>query len=164
MPDFRAGERVFQLITQVAGRAGRGDRRGEVLIQTYKPENDTIYYASLLDFEGFQKFELEFRELLGHPPFGRLIAVYFRGEEESAVRNYADWFHQQLEPYANEAVKLSPPEPAPIERIKGKFRYMLTIRGTKLKVIRQALRVLVLHREQPKGVEVAVDVDAQSLL
>ena len=81
MPDFRASERTFQLITQVAGRAGRGDIRGEVIIQTHNPENETILYAANQDYDGFSKFDLEFRELLDYPPYTHLITVFFRGED-----------------------------------------------------------------------------------
>ncbi len=164
MPDFRAPERTFQLITQVAGRAGRGDIRGEVFIQTGNPENETIRYAANLDFDGFSKFDLEFRELLDYPPFSHLIAVHFRGEDETRLVDYATAFTAELQRYAHDQIKLAGPSPAPIERIKGKFRYMLIIRGRKLRILRQALRVLVLHRTPPAGIEVYADVDAQSLL
>ncbi len=164
MPDFRAPERTFQLITQVTGRAGRGDIRGEVFLQTRNPENETIRYAAALDFDCFSAFDLEFREALAYPPYTHLIAVHFRGEDEAAVVEYATRFTEELKKYGHNEVNFSGPSPAPIERIKGKFRYMLLIRGTKLKLIRQALRVLVLHRTPPKGVELYADVDAQSLL
>ncbi len=164
MPDFRAGERVFQLITQVAGRAGRGDRRGEVLIQTCKPLNETILHASRLDFDGFADDELGFRELMNYPPVSRLIALYFRGENEAEVVRYGEWFLKQLAPYIHDDVMLSALTAAPIERIKGKYRYLATLRGRKLRIIREALRVLILHRPRPKGVEVYADVDAQSLM
>lgn len=164
MPDFRASERTFQLITQVAGRAGRGDHPGEVILQTRQPENDAIDCAVNFDFEGFSQFDLEFREMLGYPPFGRLIVVHFRGENETAVNDYARQVSEQLAPYVLEGTRISGPMPAPVERIKGKYRYMLTICGTRLKTLRQALRVIALHRQPPKGVEIYVDVDAQSLM
>ena len=164
MPDFRAPERTFQLITQVAGRAGRGDIRGEVIIQTHNPENETIQYAAQQDFDGFSKFDLEFRQVLAYPPYTHLIIVHFRGEDESMVVEFANGFTAELQRYGHEGIRFAGPSPAPIERIKGKFRYMLVIRGSRLKLLRQALRVLALHRQPPKGVEVYVDVDAQSLL
>ncbi len=164
LPDFRASERTFQLITQVAGRAGRGDIRGEVIIQTHNPENETILFAANQDFGGFSKFDLEFRELLDYPPYSHLLTVFFRGEDESKLVEYATNFTAELRPYIHDEIKIAGPSPAPIERIKGKFRYMLVIRGRKLKVLKQALRVLALHRPVPKGVDVYVDVDAQSLL
>lgn len=164
MPDFRAPERTFQLITQVAGRAGRGDYPGEVILQTRQPDNDAIDCAVNFDFDGFCEYDLEFREMLGFPPFTRLIAVHFRGEDEEKVRLYGEEIVRELQPYVLEGTTISAPLPAPIERIKGKYRYVSTIKGTKLKVLRQALRILALHRTPPKGVEMYVDVDAQSIM
>ena len=164
MPDFRAPERVFQLITQVAGRAGRGDRPGEVILQTWHPENEVIEFASRGDFAGFAAYDLEMRELLAYPPFTRLIAIFFRGPEESSVARYAESFKNALAPFTAEGIRVAGPLPAPIERIKGKFRYLMTLRGRNLNRLRQALRELVLHRTPPDGIEVVADVDAQSLL
>ncbi len=164
MPDFRAAERTFQLITQVAGRAGRGEHRGEVYVQTRKPDNETIVHAVNLDFEGFSRYDLEFRELLEYPPFCRMIAVHFRGEDEQRVVDFASGFAEELRKYVHEGIRIAGPTPAPIERVKGKFRYMLTVRGRRLRLLRQALRVLALHRPPAPGVEVDVDVDPQSLL
>ena len=163
MPDFRASERTFQLLTQVAGRAGRGDRRGEVIFQSYK-DSEVLHFASELDFNGFEQFDLEFRQMLNYPPFTRLIAILFRGEDEVQLASYAAGFAAALEPYKHDNIRITPPAPAPIERIKNKFRYLMTVRGTGLKTIREAIRVLALHRTHPKGIDVAVDVDAQFLM
>ena len=163
MPDFRAAERTFQLLTQVAGRAGRGDRRGEVIFQTSK-DSEVLRFASELDFEGFEEFDLEFRQMLNYPPFTRLIAILFRGEDEVQLANYAASFAAALEPYKHDNIRIVPPAPAPIEKIKNKYRYLMTVRGTGLKTIREAIRVLALHRPHPKGIDVAVDVDAQYLM
>ena len=164
LPDFRASERVFQLLWQVAGRAGRGDVPGEVIIQTTHPENEVIQFAAALDFKGFHDFDMEFRECLHYPPFGRMIALHFRGEDENATLEYAEKIMHELEPYLNDTLKVTPPAPAPIERIKGKYRYMALIRGEGLALVRKAVRVLALHRTPPKGIEFYVDVDPQSLL
>ena len=164
IPDFRASEKVFQLITQVAGRAGRGDHPGEVIIQTANPGNDTIDFAANLDFEGFRNFDLEFRKLLNYPPYSRIILLNFRGENEKSVAEYAQKIHNELLPYIHEDITMTPPSPAPIERIKGKFRYQILIKGNKLKTLREAVRILVLHRTPPKNVEFYADVDPQSLL
>ena len=102
--------------------------------------------------------------MLDYPPFTHLIAVHFRGEDESALVEFATKFTEELRPYAHDGIRLSGPSPAPIERIKGKYRYMLLIRGKRMKLFRQALRVLTLHRPVPRGIEVYADVDAQSLL
>ena len=85
LPDVRAAERTFQLLTQVAGRAGRGDKHGEVIIQTYSPHNDVIRYAVAQDFPAFYEYDAAVRQILNYPPFGHLIALYARGENESEV-------------------------------------------------------------------------------
>ncbi|MCQ2378304.1 MAG: primosomal protein N' [Victivallaceae bacterium] len=159
MPDFRASERAFQLITQVAGRAGRGDRPGEVVLQTFSPENDVIRYAAEGDFAGFSRFDLEFREMMKFPPFSRMIAVFFKGEDDAAVEAAARTFSAELAPYIRAGVTVAGPLRAPIERIRGKYRYLLTLRGDRLGTVRRALRVLALHRTFPGNVEISVDVD-----
>ena len=164
MPDFRAEERTFQLLTQVAGRAGRGSVRGEVLIQTCKPENETILCAAEQDFEGFVEYDMEAREVMKYPPFSHLILVHFRGEDDTEVRVFASGFTEKLQRAAGEGVRIQGPFPAPIDRIKGKYRFMTMIFGEKLGVVRRYLRHMVLHGGHPDGVDVYVDVDAQALL
>lgn len=164
MPDFRAQERTFQLITQVAGRAGRGDVRGEVMLQTYNPDNETIRFAAADDYESFYDFDMSVREMLKYPPFGHLMTIHFRSENEAHCLQYAEYFKSELVEYLHDEVKISGPSPAPIERIKGKFRYMIIIRGEKLKVIREKIRFLLFKRPIPKDVEAYADIDAQSML
>lgn len=164
MPDFRAPERTFQLLTQVAGRAGRGAVRGEVIIQTYNPDNETIRFAAEQDFESFRDYDLEAREILHYPPFSYLIAVHFQGLDEGRVAEFAEEFTARLRPYCVEPIKISGPSPAPIERIKTKYRYITLIRGNALGRVRYVLREEILRGKTPKDVEVYADVDAQSLL
>ena len=164
MPDFRAPERVFQLITQVAGRAGRGDVRGEVVLQTRNPENETINFAVKNDFAGFAEFDLEAREFLRYPPFTHLLAVHFRSEKPELALEYAERFKAALQPLLHDGVRVGGPSPAPIERIKGKYRFMLVIRGTGLRNIRLKIRDMLLREPIPRGVDAFVDVDAQALL
>lgn len=164
MPDFRAEERTFQLLTQVAGRAGRGMVRGEVILQTCKPENETILCAAEQDFEGFVEYDMEAREIMKYPPFSHLILVHFRGEDETAVRVFASGFTEELSRVAGPDVRIQGPGPAPIDRIKGKYRFMTMIFGDKLGVVRRYLRHMVLHGSRPDDVDVYVDVDAQALL
>jgi primosomal protein N' (replication factor Y) len=164
IPDFRSCERTFQLITQVAGRAGRGDVSGEVIIQTLNPFNETIMYAVAQDFRKFYEYDMEVRKVLNYPPAGHLIAIHFRGLEQAAVRNFAGKFMEQIRPYCHEEVVVTEPEPAPIERIKGKYRYIIILRGAKLKKLREAIRELILHGTTPRDIEVYADVDAQSMM
>ena len=164
IPDFRASEKVFQLITQVAGRSGRGDTPGEVWIQSFNPGNDTIDFAARQDFEGFADFDLEFRELMNYPPFSRIILLHFAGKDPDKVQLYAAQVAEELKKYLHPEVQLSGPVPSALERVKGKYRFQILIKGQKLQTIRQAVRVLALHREPPRGVEFFVDADPQSLL
>ena len=163
MPDFRAQERTFQMLTQVAGRAGRGERSGEVIFQTQR-DSDVLQYVSTLDFDGFSNFDLEFREMLEFPPFSRLIAIIFKGENEKAVADYAASFAAELQVYKHDRIRITPPAPAPIEKIRNQYRYLMLVRGKQLKTIREAIRILALHRIPPAGISVAVDVDAQDLM
>jgi primosomal protein N' (replication factor Y) (superfamily II helicase) len=162
MPDFRAGERTFQLLTQVAGRAGRGDVSGQVIIQTFNPHNETIEYAAAHNFKGFYDFDMMVREMLTYPPDGHLITVYFLGPVEREVRECCDSFMTHLQPYCHKKVIVSEPAPAPIERIEGKYRYLIIFRGHRLKQLREAIRNLVWHAPRPKNVDVYADVDALS--
>ena len=163
IPDFRAPERTFQLITQVAGRAGRGDIKGEVLIQTFSPFNETILFAVKNDFNGFYRADMEVRDLLKYPPAGHLIAVYFQGEDAAAAGAYATQFMEYLRPACHEGIIVGEPAPAPIEKIKAKYRYMIVLRGDKLQKMRKFVRHYVLQARHPKGVHVYAEVDAQSL-
>ena len=120
--------------------------------------------AGTKDFSGFSRFDLEFREMMKYPPFSRMIAVFFRGVDDAAVEAAARDFAAALTPYLHENVTVAGPVRAPIERIRGKFRYLLTLRGDHLANVRRALRVLALHRTHPDKVEISVDVDPQNLM
>ena len=123
-----------------------------------------IKFASELDFDGFSNFDLEFREMLNYPPFSRLIAIVFKGENESQVASFSEEFAARLAPYQHDKIRITPPSPAPIEKIRNQYRYMMIIRGTGLKTIREAIRILTLHHPVPNGISIAVDVDAQHLM
>jgi len=163
IPDFRAHERTFQLLTQVAGRAGRGEISGKVIVQTYTPFNPAIQYALNHDFKGFFDEEIEIRKALTYPPAGHLIVVHFRGIERSAVEAAANSFANAINPYLHEQIFVSGPAPAPLEKIKNKYRFQIIYRGKMLKNLRAVLRHYVLHVKHPKGVKVYIDADAVSM-
>lgn len=164
IPDFRAPERTFQLLTQVSGRAGRGEVKGEVIIQTVGPHNPAIVYAADNDFESFFKEEMEIRNELSYPPAAHLIAVHFRGEDTAKVAAYANEFLEKVKPFLTPDIIVSDPVPSPIERIKRNFRYIMIFRGRNMKSFRARLRELVLHEKRSKDVEMYIDVDALSLM
>jgi len=164
IPDFRAEERTFQLLTQVAGRAGRGDLPGSVIIQTHTPFNPAIQSTIETDYKGFYEEEIEVRQQLSYPPEGELIMIHFRGTNEQEVIGFAGLFHGWLTQIIGEAMIVGAPMPSPIERMKTKFRYQIMLRGQRQPGLRAKLRHLALHVKRPKYVEVYVDVDATSLM
>jgi primosomal protein N' (replication factor Y) (superfamily II helicase) len=163
-PDFRAGERTFQLLTQVAGRAGRGEKAGEVIVQAYTPHHPAIQAARNLDYDGFCSQDLEFRKELSYPPFSHLVLLTFKGESEVDVIAAADGFFARLEPILPESVAHSPPVPAPLARAKGHYRYQIMLRCEHTVKMTKPIRHVLATYKMPKGVGCTVDVDALSLL
>jgi primosomal protein N' (replication factor Y) len=165
MADFRAGERVFQLLTQVAGRAGRGEVAGEVLVQTYTPHHPAIQFARRMDFDGFCDQELAFRKELHYPPYAHLTCITLRGKQESLVEQTGEILFQTLEQCVSDEVMLSPLVPAPISRVRGEYRYQILMRAEKTGAMTRAIRRAVgAIKKWPKGVKCTIDVDATSLL
>jgi primosomal protein N' (replication factor Y) len=164
MPDFRAGERTFQLLTQVAGRAGRGEIPGEVIVQTFTPFHQAIQAARRLDYDGFCDQENAFRQELGYPPFGHLVCVGIRGADQAKVLRSAEEFARVLSPLLKDQVVLNGPSPAPLEKAKGQFRHQIILKAPTTKAITSALRPAIRDFRWPAGVNVTVDVDAVSLM
>lgn len=164
VPDFRAGERTFQLLTQVAGRAGRGEKAGEVIVQAYTPHHPAIQAANSLDYEGFCSQDLEFRKELSYPPFSHLVLLTFKGESEGDVIAASDRFFERLERILPESVIHSPPMPAPLARAKGAYRYQIMLRCEHTVKMTKPIRHVMTSFRLPKGVSLSVDVDALSLL
>ncbi|MCK5844330.1 MAG: primosomal protein N', partial [Victivallales bacterium] len=164
IPDFRAQERTFQLLTQVAGRAGRGEVEGLVIIQTYAPFNPAICYALDNDYKGFYDEEMELRETLSYPPAGHMIAIKIKGKDDAAAAEFANEFLTRIKPKVHEGITVSGPNPAPIAKIKGNFRYAILFRGTGLKDLRVTLRNECLHGKRTKDVWVSIDADPLNLM
>ncbi len=129
MPDFRASERTFQLLTQVAGRAGRGELAGEVIVQTFTPEHYAVQAALRHDYHTFFARELEFRRELRYPPFSRFANLIFNDAEEAAARRRAERFAGVLQPLLPPGVDVIGPSPAPLARLKNQFRFHLALRA-----------------------------------
>ncbi len=167
LPDFRAAERTFQLLTQVAGRAGRGDRAGEVILQTYDPDHPALRCAAAQDFEMFYEQEAAERRELRYPPFGYLVEVEVRGARQERVIREAKALFDSLSSVARGLdVELLGPAPKPISRIKGSERWHILIRGGSRKQIQTLLRnaLPILRARRPSGIRVAVDVDPRQVL
>jgi primosomal protein N' (replication factor Y) (superfamily II helicase) len=164
LPDFRAGERTFQLLTQVAGRAGRGELEGEVVVQTFTPFSPSIQFARHHDFEGFVDQELEFREHFGFPPFSRMILITVRAR----LRERAEFTTQTLVRRLREAVpenaSVGETTPAPLEKARGYYRFQTTLRGPFARPLARAIQQTLAVLPLPEDVFVAVDVDPVNLL
>lgn len=160
-PDFRAAERTFQLLTQVAGRAGRGDQPGRVLLQTYSPDHYAIQAASRHDYQGFVDRELAYRRRAGYPPFTKVVRVLVTGDDEVAVAKAASAAAQVRVPAGAQIVG---PAPAPLSRLKGKTRWHVIVKGASPDV-EECTAAVCARLEQAHGtVNIAVDVDPLSLL
>jgi primosomal protein N' (replication factor Y) len=164
-PDFRSAEKTFYLLTQVAGRSGRGELRGTVLIQSAFPTHYAIQHALRHDYEAFYKAEIEFRKTFHYPPVTSMIAILFRGEQLADVDRAALDCGRKLE----EALKKLPgsriqgPAPAPMSRIKGVYRYQILLRSPHRGALRKAVEGVMIGKKW-KGVDVAIDVDPINIL
>jgi len=150
-PDFRAAERTFSLLTQVAGRAGRGDEPAQVILQTYSPDHSAVQLASAHDYEGFAELELEARRQLHFPPFTRLLVLTRSSELEQQAHDEAELEAERLRRLLEgTGVEVMGPSPAFIPRLRSLYRWQLTIRAPRLEAVRPYL---------PSGRGWAIDVD-----
>jgi primosomal protein N' (replication factor Y) len=164
LPDFRAGERTFQLLTQVAGRAGRGADAGRVLVQTFNPGTRPVARAATHDFAAFAEEELEERRRRGWPPFSRLLAVRVEGSEAAAPR-VAEALARAARPALRGEVALLGPAPAAIERIRGRTRWHLLFRApAPPPLFRVHAALAPLAQRPPGGAQVRFDMDPYSML
>jgi len=164
-PDFRSAEKTFYLLTQVAGRAGRGELRGRVLIQTAFPTHYAIQHATRHDYEAFFESEIQFRKTFHYPPVTSMIAILFRGEEladvERAAVKAGRLFDEALAPLAG--TRIQGPAAAPLARIKGVWRFQILLRSPHRVALRRAVEAVMLKRSWGK-VDVAIDVDPINIL
>ena len=164
LPDFRAGERTFQLLVQVAGRAGRGDAEGEVIVQTFSPSHPSLQFAKSHDFDGFAEHELEMRKNFGHPPYSHLVLLTARADTAQKAEFAARTLAQHLEKHVPPSIMVSPAAPAPLARVRGMYRYQVVARGGKIRVLTKAIKEVLAEMKLPKDTHLAVDVDPVALL
>ena len=164
LPDFRASERVFQLLVQVAGRAGRGEIPGEVFVQTYTPFHPAIQFARHHDVTGFREQELEFRKAHGYPPYRRAILLSFSGPSEAQALAAAEHAVKRLREIWKDKVEVPDAGPAPIAMVEGRFRFQVFLLVDKVGEVIGDLKREVLAPKWPSGLRTSVDVDAQDLL
>ncbi len=167
LPDFRAAERTFQLLLQVAGRAGRGEDPGKVIIQTFVPDHYSFQFAASHDYEGFFASEIEFRRALNYPPFSRLVQLRFDGPRLKEVEEKAKWVGNSLRQHVKskglEKIEILGPAPAPIKKLRNRYRWHILLKGKKgpslLGLAKDARRLC------PRGsVRLHIDVDPYNML
>lgn len=166
-PDFRAAERTFGLVTQVAGRSGRGDKGGRVLVQTFSPDNKAILAATNHDYQKFVKNELPLREEFGYPPFGSLVRMVIRSESEDLARETAIQLGESLNQSAellNVPVRVLGPAKATVEKLRGKYRFHLLARCERNSKIQSVLLRVQQQVKAVDGVQWIIDIDPQDML
>ncbi len=141
-PDVRSAERTFQILTQVGGRAGRGDLPGEVFIQTYNPQHHSLYYTKAYDFEQFKIKELNIRKHLDAPPYCNLAIVLFSSPKENRAQAIAYQFHDKLSTLQHIDFHYTPPFEAPIKKINKRFRWMIILKASHIKKIHRAFQMV----------------------
>ena len=164
-PDFRSAEKTFYLLTQVAGRAGRGELRGKVMIQTAFPTHYAIQHALKHDYESFYEAEIQYRKTFHYPPVTSMIALLFRGENlpdvERAAYECGRMLEEAVQPLAE--ARIQGPAAAPLARIKGVWRFQILLRSPQRVALRRAVEAVTVGKKW-KGVDVAIDVDPLNIL
>lgn len=164
LPDFRAAERTFQLLYQVAGRAGRGDLPGEVIIQSHCPEHYAVQLSSRQDYSSFARRELDFRRRFGYPPYTSLVRVLVFGPSEGAVISQTrDFAHEAKSAVGGECVALGP-APCPFVKLKSLYRWHIILKGKRGDALRELCREILQRVNRHSNTRVTVDVDPQSLV
>jgi len=164
LPDFRANERTFQLLVQVAGRAGRGDRAGEVVVQTFTPQAGPIQFSRHADYAGFAAAELAVRRQFRYPPYRHLIHHLFRGPNPEKLKFFSEQWAKQVREALGERVEVRGPAPSPIEKIKDQYRWQLWYFAAS---VTKAIGELARLRSEfawPKDITQILDVDPVNLI
>ena len=164
IPDFRAGERTFQLLTQVAGRAGRGDVEGEVFVQSFTPFSPAIQFSRHHDFVGFWDQEIDFRRQWNYPPFTHMVLLTIRSPHQGRAELSAQTLARRIAENAPPGLILSDAAPAPLEKSHGQFRFQLMLRTKSVQRLSRHLRAVLDKLPFPEDVIVTVDVDAYQLM
>jgi primosomal protein N' (replication factor Y) len=166
LPDFRAAERVFQLLTQVSGRAGRGELPGQVIVQTYHTDHYAILFAAKHDYAGFVEKELKFRRMMRYPPYAALANVLLQSQRLEEAAAWANILGRWCQHTTLRNVRVLGPATAPIAKIKRTYRFHLVMKGETRTALQKALRALLAHAEEAQipRAHLIIDVDPVSLM
>ncbi|MFP6655240.1 MAG: primosomal protein N', partial [Myxococcota bacterium] len=167
LPDFRAAERTFQLLTQVAGRAGRADRPGRVIVQTFVPDHYALAPVGSHDYESFYTEEISHRKALGYPPFASLMRTVVQAEDEAVAKAAAEKLAEaaRAEIPENGGVEILGPAPAPLAKLRGRYRFMLLAKGRDEALLRKvALAQLSISKQFPRSVQMGLDARPVNML
>ena len=164
LPDFRAAERTLQLLVQVAGRSGRGEVKGEVMVQTYAPHTPAVQFARHTDFEGFAQQELEHRSAFSYPPFTHVVLISSRGKHEARAEFALQTLHRRLLEGLPEGALMGEPAPSALAKAHGQYRFQLLLRSDKIRALTRHIQAVIRATSIPQDVIVVWDVDPVSLL
>lgn len=163
IPDIRAGERTFQLLTQVAGRAGRGELEGEVVVQTYTPHHPSVQFARHHDFEGFAEQELQMRRQFGHPPYLHLVLITARSVHQQRAEFSLKTLHARLAKGLPDDMRLTEPLPSPLVKSHDQWRYQVILKAASARQLAAYVSQVMRDLTFPSDVIVTVDVDPYSM-
>jgi primosomal protein N' (replication factor Y) len=167
LPDFRASERTFQILTQVAGRTGRGELRGEVIVQTYTPSHYAIVAARTHDYHSFYEREISYRETLNYPPFSRVINLVVQGRNEDFTREVSQQLARYLRASKHKALVILGPSPAAMMKLRNRYRYQILLKSTYSQYMRTYVKTQIetfRRTSHLRDVQIIVDVDPVNLL
>lgn len=168
LPDYRAAERSFQIITQVAGRAGRGDKEGEVIVQTYTPEHYSLQYAKKYDYENFYEKEFTIRAMMGYPPFGRILLINGSGKNEDELRKQMIYLGEKVKEKAEEfgGLEVLGPTPCIIYRIKENYRWQIIVKGEFSSKFSKSIKDILYDKANNvyNDIRVSMDINPNSLI
>jgi primosomal protein N' (replication factor Y) len=162
IPDFRGSENIFQLITQVAGRAGRGSTKGKVILQTCIPENSTIQLAARQDYDAFYDQEIQMREMFHYPPFNHIAKIIFKGSDEKSTNNYGEKARLFLSQYLSTSFELHPLIPSGHAKVKDNYQFQFLIKGPRMDQLKPHIELLKEKLPCPSNVKMYVDIDPSS--
>lgn len=164
LPDFRAAERTFQLVTQVAGRTGRGEQGGRVLVQTFAPDAPAIVAAVRHDYAAFARVELPQRTALGYPPLASMVRIVIRGESELSAKALAGELAERLRAKGGDAIRVLGPATAPMAKLRGQYRYQIQMQAVDGELLRSVVRTVMDEVKAPDGLVWTVDVDPWDMM